>query len=41
MFDDVCQWDENCKNPATRIAAKKEGGIIDICNECWHRNFKS
>jgi hypothetical protein len=40
MFEEKCEWGDDCKNPPTRIAAKPEGGIIDICDECWHRDFK-
>jgi hypothetical protein len=41
MFSDICQWEKDCGQEATRIAAKPEGGIIDICNDCWHEHFKS
>jgi len=40
MFNDVCEFG-NCKNRATRLAAKAEGGIIDICDTCWHANYRS
>jgi ribosome-binding protein aMBF1 (putative translation factor) len=40
MFSDICQWKE-CGKKATRIAAKPEGGIIDICDDCWHEHYRS
>ena len=39
MFNEICQTD-GCSNKATRLAAKPEGGIIDICSECWHKMYK-
>ena len=41
MLEDICQWSKECKNQATRIASKKEGPILDICDKCWYREFKS
>jgi hypothetical protein len=40
MFGEICEWGE-CKNKSTRIAAKPEGGIIDICDHCWHQYYRS
>jgi len=40
VFADICEWG-GCNNKATRIAAKPEGGIIDICDECWHKHYRS
>jgi len=40
VFGEICEWG-GCKNKSTRIAAKPEGGIIDICDECWHKNYRS
>ena len=40
MLNDICEWN-NCGKKANRIAAKLEGGIIDICNECWHKYYRS
>ena len=41
MFSDKCEWDKGCNNKATRLASKPEGGIIDICDSCWHKNYRS
>jgi len=40
MFGDSCQV-KGCTNHATRLAAKPEGAIIDICDTCWHKAYKS
>lgn len=40
MFNDLCEI-KDCKNKAARIASRPEGGIIDICNDCWHKQYKS
>ena len=40
MFSDICEI-ELCKQKATRLAARKEGGIIDICDDCWHKLYRS
>ncbi len=41
MFNDICEWSKECNNKATRIAAKPAGMIIDICDECWHKYYRS
>ena len=41
MFQDKCEWAKGCKGKPTRIAAKPEGGIIDICDDCWHKYYRS
>lgn len=40
MFSGKCEWG-NCKKEASRIAARPEGGIIDICDDCWHDHYRS
>jgi hypothetical protein len=40
VLDGLCEI-KDCKNKATRIAAKPEGGIIDVCNDCWYKKYKS
>ena len=40
MLQDKCEWN-NCGKKATRIAARSEGPIIDICDECWHLHYRS
>jgi len=40
MFGELCEM-AGCANKSTRIAAKPEGRIIDICDECWHKNYRS
>jgi len=40
MFGEICQMND-CNNKSTRITAKPEGGIIDVCDECWHRKYRS
>ena len=40
MFGEVCEID-GCSNKSARIASRKEGGIIDICDECWHKLYRS
>jgi hypothetical protein len=40
MFGEVCEL-KDCQSKATRIAAKPEGGIIDICDDCWHKLYRS
>lgn len=39
-FEEKCQMD-NCTNIPTRLAARPEGGIIDICDDCYFEYFKS
>jgi hypothetical protein len=41
MFNEICEWSKECKGKATRIAAKPEGGIIDICDKCWYDHYRS
>ena len=40
MFGELCEI-AGCNNKSTRIAAKSEGRIIDICDECWHKEYRS
>ena len=40
MFSDICEI-KLCGKKATRIASKAEGGIIDICDDCWHKLYRS
>jgi hypothetical protein len=40
VFGDVCEWG-GCTNKSTRLAAKPESGIIDICDSCWHLYYRS
>ena len=40
MFGDICEIDL-CGGKATRIAAKPEGAIIDICDNCWNKLYRS
>lgn len=40
MFTGFCEI-KGCSNKATRLSAKPEGPIIDICDDCWHREYRS
>ena len=40
MFSGFCEI-KDCKNKATRLSSKPEGGIIDICDDCWHLKYRS
>ena len=40
MFNDICEK-KDCNKKATRIASKPEGGIIDVCSDCWNKEYKS
>ncbi len=40
MFGEICEI-AGCNNKSTRIAAKPAGAIIDICDECWHQQYRS
>ena len=40
MFGEICEID-GCSNKSTRIAAKSTGPIIDICDDCWHKEYRS
>lgn len=40
MFGELCDT-LGCNRKSTRIAAKKDGPIVDICDECWHKIYKS
>ena len=40
MFSGFCEI-KDCNNKATRLSAKADGGIIDICDTCWHMEYKS
>ncbi len=40
MFSGKCEIDK-CDGKATRLSSKPEGGIIDICDDCWHKLYRS
>ena len=40
MNIDKCEI-PGCVNDATRIAGMSEGGIIEICDACWHKKYRS
>jgi ribosome-binding protein aMBF1 (putative translation factor) len=40
VFSGKCEI-EKCGKEATRLSSKPEGGIIDICDDCWHRLYRS
>jgi hypothetical protein len=40
MFSDICQ-ENNCNKKASRITSKPEGGIIDVCSDCWNDRYKT
>jgi len=40
MFSGFCEI-KDCNNKATRISGKLDGGIIDICDNCWYEQYKS
>jgi hypothetical protein len=40
MFSGFCEID-GCGKTATRLSGKLGGQIIDICDECWHEQYKS
>lgn len=40
MFSGFCEI-KDCGNKATRISGKLDGVIIDICDDCWHEQYKS
>ena len=40
MFSGFCEI-KGCGKKATRISGKLDGIIIDICDECWHEQYKS
>jgi hypothetical protein len=39
MQDDLCQI-EGCKNKAERLTST-ETKYIEVCDECWHKKYKS
>jgi len=39
-MQDKCQV-PGCDKNASRLAAKKEGGIIDVCSDCYYKIYKS
>jgi hypothetical protein len=40
MFNDICEI-KSCGKKASRLASKPEGGIIDICDDCWNKIYRS
>ena len=40
MFSGFCEI-KDCNNVATRLSSRPEGGVIDICDTCWHDKYKS
>ena len=40
MFSGKCEI-QGCGKEATRLSSKPEGGIIDICDDCWYEQYKS
>jgi hypothetical protein len=40
MFSGKCEI-EGCGKEATRLSSKPEGQIIDICDDCWHKLYRS
>ena len=40
MFSGFCEI-EGCGQKATRLSGKQNGPIIDICDDCWHEQYKS
>jgi ribosome-binding protein aMBF1 (putative translation factor) len=40
MLNGKCEFD-GCGKKATRLAAKPEGGIIDVCDDCWYKKYRS
>ena len=39
MFSGFCEI-EGCGQKATRLSGKA-GAIIDICDRCWHEQYRS
>jgi len=39
MFSGFCEI-KDCGNKATRLSGKV-GEIIDICDDCWHEQYRS
>lgn len=37
---DVCE-SQGCDKEATRLTAKAEGGIIEVCQDCWNKIYRS
>jgi hypothetical protein len=40
MFSGFCEI-KDCNKEATRLSGKLGGAIIDICDDCWHEQYKS
>jgi hypothetical protein len=40
MFSGFCEV-KGCGNKATRLSGHQSGPIIDICDDCWHEQYKS
>jgi len=39
-FEDKCSL-LDCNNDATKLTSKPEGGIIEVCTDCWNKIYRS
>lgn len=40
MLSDKCEI-KDCGNPAKYIGSLPETGIIDMCQDCYHKRYRS
>ena len=40
MFSGLCEM-AGCGKKATRLTSRPEGPIVDICDDCWHKIYRS